>query len=463
MQIRDIIICLLLLVISDRAIGQFTLSDCVETVLNDHPVVKLSDLQVSKAESYLLKAKGNFDPKLEAGLNQKEYTDKNYFTLLSGGLKIPTSLGFDVAAGYEVNRGILLNPENNIPAGGLMYGGIELPLGRGLWTDERRTQRAQARVGLELGLQQKNELLNNLVFDVVQQYLSYSRDNQIFQLYENASKNALDRLNALRLQVSAGDRPSIDTVEAALQYQQVEGLRLMAKWSAESSQILLERTYLNRNQQNSDTLTAVPQKLDSIWNSTSPLLVMNREDLENSHPLLSQYSRKQKQVELEIRFLRDRYKPDLRLQFFPLFQATEFNPSLFPVWENNKLGVQFSMPLYFRKERAEVQLAKIKWMELESEREFKSNVIFGKYETQMLLWSNLNEQMKLVRSNLIQSQKLLDAELELWNNGESSLFLVNSREFANIQINVRYAELMYRNLMSYYSAHWHAGTLLNLF
>jgi len=463
MLIRIVTFVVLVALSQENVLGQLTLSDCVKTVFNDHPIVQLSELQVSKAESYLLKARGNFDPKLEAEVNQKEFADKNYYTLISGGLKIPTPVGLDIAAGYEVNRGLLLNPENNLPAGGLMYGGIELSLGRGLWTDERRTQKAQARVGLELGVQQKNEILNNLVFDVIQQYLSYSRDNQIFELYENASRNTLDRLNALRLQVVAGDRPSIDTVDASLQYQQVEGLRLMAKWSAESSEILLERTYLNQDSQNIDTLLAGPQKLDSLWISTRPLLTLNRQQLESMHPLLSQYVRKQKQVELEIRFLRDRYKPDLRLQFFPLFEAASFNPSLFSVWENNKMGVQFSMPIYFRKERAEVQLAKIKWMVLESERVFKSNVIFAKYETQALLWSNLNQQMTLVQSNLIQSRKLLDTELRLWNNGESSLFLVNSREFANIQINVRYVELMYRNLMSYYSAHWNAGTLLNLF
>ncbi|MBL0101684.1 MAG: hypothetical protein IPP49_17985 [Saprospiraceae bacterium] len=95
-------------------------------------------LQPEFAAAEWLKAKGGFDPSLSGNVSQKYYDGKDYYSLFSGELKIPTAIGADVKTGFEQNRGSFLGPENATPTGGLYYAGISMPLGQGLIIDERR-------------------------------------------------------------------------------------------------------------------------------------------------------------------------------------------------------------------------------------------------------------------------------------------------------------------------------------
>ena len=42
-------------------------------VKQNHPLIKISDIQPKYGSAYLLKAKGGFDPKIEGTLNQKYF------------------------------------------------------------------------------------------------------------------------------------------------------------------------------------------------------------------------------------------------------------------------------------------------------------------------------------------------------------------------------------------------------
>ena len=79
----------------------------------------------------------------------KEFKNTEYYNLLNGSIKFPTSLPFDPKIGFEQNKGAYLNPEHYIAndfSYQQFYAGVSLPLGQGLITDDRRIALRQAQL-----------------------------------------------------------------------------------------------------------------------------------------------------------------------------------------------------------------------------------------------------------------------------------------------------------------------------
>ena len=93
-----------------------------------------------------------------------------------------------------------------------------------------------------------------------------------------------------------------------------------------------------------------------------------------------------------------------------------------------KLGMSFNMPLFLRKERAKVKLTDIKILDSKLQQTQKFQDLKAKLE---VLVSNdviLKQQRTLTQSMVNNYQTLLAAEIRKFEIGESSVFLVNSRE-----------------------------------
>jgi hypothetical protein len=109
-----------------------------QNVTQNHPLVQRSNLLTKRSAAQQRVAFGGFDPLIYTYYNNKNFKDKNYYTLLESGVKIPTIIGAEVKINYEVNGGSFLNPEAATPQRGLATVGITMPLLQGLLFDERR-------------------------------------------------------------------------------------------------------------------------------------------------------------------------------------------------------------------------------------------------------------------------------------------------------------------------------------
>ena len=142
-----------------------TPDDLIRLVLTRHPVARQADLQIRRGAATRLAARGGFDPKLYADLDQKYFDDKSYFSHLEGGMKVPAWFGAEVKAGFEQYSGSYLNPERTVPAGGLVAAGVNLSLGQGLWIDQRRATLFTARLYQQATVVERQLILNDLLFD----------------------------------------------------------------------------------------------------------------------------------------------------------------------------------------------------------------------------------------------------------------------------------------------------------
>jgi outer membrane protein TolC len=429
-----------------------------------HPMAGRALLQRDFAAAELLKAKGSFDPTAQSTISQKNFDNKNYYSLINGEVKIPTWYGIDFKGGYDINRGVFLGNENSTPDNGLWYAGVSVPLGQGLWIDDRRAQVKSARIGQNLAINQQQDMTNEVLFQTSNFYWDWFRAYHVRQILNEAVENARLRYDAVRSFALKGDRPGIDTIEAGIQVQNISLSLSQAELEFVKASNALSGQFWGEDMENTGMQDSVRPLDLSIATRTAkddePKI--NNNLIPTSHPYLEVLRQKLLQLDVEKRLKQDKLKPTLNLQYNPLSEAFGASETTHFSINNYKWGMEFKMPLFLRKERGDVKLAELKIQETDMMLREKSNDITIKFENYVTEWRATLDQIDIFNNTVELYRQMLDAERRLFNIGESSLFLVNSREQAYINARIKLAEIVAKNKMSYYAIWYFAGRLPEL-
>ena len=148
------------------------------------------------------------------------------------------------------------------------------------------------------------------------------------------------------------------------------------------------------------------------------------------HPGIEKLILKKEQYEIQNRLNRENLKPQLDLAYNLLdtpFNVNGEGPTQ-AFSDNYKLGVEFSFPLFLRKERAKLGLTKLKIKDIEYELSQKSlkiiNELNGIENELRALKTMIGQQNVAVRNY----EALLNAELMNLDFGESNLFEINYQQ-----------------------------------
>lgn len=438
-----------------------TYDQYISIVKEHHPLVKNAELRALSGQYQLKYAKGSFDAKIFSDIDQKYFDEKRYFSLMNSGLKVPAWFGIEVKAGYEHNIGDFVSNENKLPQAGLWYAGISVPVGQGLLIDERRVELKKARLNEEMTKQEQVLLLNELVYEASKTYWTWFQSYNNLLIYENAKDLAQDRFNAVLSEAKSGNRPFIDTLEAGIQLQN----RRLSLQEADLQ-------YKNASLKLTVYLWAegfIPLELEE---STTPqersaIAVL---DLENdfllradtiglNHPEVMRSNLKIDQLKVDKRWAIEKFIPKVRVNYNFLTEPAGGN--LFPNYTINdyKWGLNFSMPISFAQERQKFNMAKLKIQAAQMELETKRKMIEIKAMASINKWQTTKNQVDLYQRTVNDYEKLLEGERTMFNAGESSLFMVNSRELGFISAQVKLVELITKNHLAKLETNYVFGIL----
>ena len=425
--------------------------DYLSIVRQHHPLVYQADLQIQKGNATRLKAKGNFDPRIEGSIDQKNFENKEYYSLMKGRLHIPTWFGVSFEGGFENNRGVFLNPENSNPDNGLWSAGVKIPLGQGLIIDKRRAEWRQAKLYVQSTEQEQKLMLNQLMLDASEAYWKWFKAYNTMITYQEAVENARIRLEGVRQNALVGDRPYIDTLEASIQWQNRKINLAEAELAYNNSTQLLE-IYLWQDgliPLEVNELTRPPLYTAITQLQVNLDILGNLDSLTTKHPEMLQSSFKIEAQKVKQKLYRENLKPKLDIKYNALNEAVGPND----VYDNYSInnyswGASLSFPIFLRKERGELRLGNAQLQEMQTGLEFKIQQVRYKSQTAFNSWSTSFNQMELFKQNVSNYQQLLAGEQKLFNNGESSLFLINSREKAYISSQQQYIEAISKNQMA---------------
>ncbi len=439
-------------------------TDYFNMVVQRHPVVRQAQLLSVAAKAEIRLAKGMLDPKATVNYNGKTFSGTDYYQLWDNTLTVPTWVGVDVKAGVERNTGQYVNPEVATPNGGLWYLGVSVPLGQGLFIDERRNAIKQAQLMPSLAEAERVGIINKLVLQAARDYWDWYFQYSRYIQFEEGYRLAADRFQAVKARALLGDLPTIDTVEALIAVQDRDNARRQA-YADYQAAMWMAGVHLWRDDTTPYELTEsiVPQLPANI---IAPITLAQVRQLSDSaqlyHPDLVKIDVKQEQLQIEERYQRDKLKPKLYANYNILTRTVaDFSEAGdYDYFSNNyKMGVSFSYPLLLRETRGKIRLVEVKQEQLVLERQNQERFIRASIEGNYQNWIALEEQIKIQEQQVVNARLLRDAEQTRFFAGESSFFLVNTREVALINAQIKLAELYAKYAKVKAELYWSAGQM----
>ena len=424
---------------------EFTYNEFLGYVKKYHPLVKQADLKLNEAQANLMQARGAFDPKIEVDFNEKQFKDNQYYSILNSSFKIPIWYGIELKAGFDNSEGIYVNPENTLPNSGLTSFGISVPVGQGLFINQRMADIRKAKIAQNLNAAERNLQAIEVLYEASVSYANWKRAFEEVKLYENYLVNASNRYKGIEKLISEGDKPAIDSIEAGI----VVKTRLL---NLEDAKLKLIKAKLELSNylwlENNVPLELKDDLIPEITLSKTIKEVLQINELNpidlNNHPKIKALDAKIAMLKVDKKLKANALLPKLDVSYNYLSEPSYIDNYRF---EDYKIGVNFSFPLFLRKERAGVKLATIKIQDSEFGLQFERKSLENKIKSQQQEITSLEKQREYIRKLIQDYNTLLNAEDRLFEMGESSLFVINSREntLVSSQINEIALENRYLN------------------
>ena len=458
-MIRVRTILLLLVFISTASYAQeFSYSSFIEQVKQNHPVSKQAKIVVEKAVADLLGAKSSFDPTINYQTDNKTFDGKNYYSYENAELKIPTWAGIDVKTGIESNKGQFINSE--VSKGYSSYVGIDVPIIKNLVIDKRRAAVLQANNLLKASEQEKQSILNQLVLEASVDYWKWAAQYQLLNLYKQYVATATNRYSITKVAYTNGARSALDTIEALTQLQQLKILENDAELLYKNAGIELSN-YLWESNDSAYQLSpaAFPESIENYQGDLNINDLISVSILQNPDVKAYDYKINNLLIEKKLKF--QSLLPMLNVKTNILNQNYNvFKDVSVQLYQNNyKFGIDLKMPLFLREGRADYKKAKLKIAETNFAYAAKKIEIQNKvrsYGNENMYQKN---QLALLKNINYNTNALLKGELIKFYNGNSNLFLVNTRENKVIETAEKLISLQFKIIKSYLGAKWASGTI----
>lgn len=408
--------------------SEFSYNEFLGYVKKNHPLVKQANLEISQAQANLMQARGGFDPKIDVDFTKKQFKDKEYFSILNSSFKIPTWYGIEVKAGFENDSGIYLNPENTLPNQGLASFGITVPVGQGLFINQRMADLRKAKINLNLSQNQRKLQAIIVLYDASVAYFNWKRNFKEVALYKSYLENAEIRFKGIRSLIANGDKPAIDSVEAkivvrnrALNLEESQ-LKLMKAKLELANFLWLDNSIPFELQEN---IIPEIELQNTIQQTLKTNDLLNQDFSIINHPKINALQNKIEILNVERQLKSNALLPKIDLGYSYLSEPSYINKYRF---QDYKLGVNFVYPLFLRKERGSLKMAKFKIQDTQLQLDLEKLQLANKINGQKVELNSLQKQRILIADLVLDNATMLKSEERLFTFGESSLFLINSRE-----------------------------------
>ena len=438
----------------------FTAEALVKQIKLYHPAARQANIITDKARAELLSARGAFDPVINIEASRKTFAGKEYYFYSNPELKIATPIGIDIKTGIENNSGNFISPEAT--RGKTSYLGLEMPLAKGLLMDKRRAALQQAKILGKQSEQERLAVLNDLLFEAYVYYWQWAGAHQLYNICSQFVAAANNRLRLVRIAYNQGDRAMIDTIEAFTQVQNYQLQQSDALLQLNNAKLQLSNyLWLDSDEPYDLPSHYVPDTVMFAATATAPHLDALIEQASKQNPAIRSYRYKLDNLEVERKLKFQSLLPSF------IVKANLLNKNYYALkgldaallQNNYKWGIEIKMPLFLREGRSQYAQAQLKIKETNLELAQKRWQIENKIRSYYNENNLLRQQLQNTQSIYNNYSSLLRNEELKFSQGESNLFLINSRETKVLELLQKQIELRIKYYKSLYAIEWAAGVL----
>lgn len=425
-----------------------------------HPIARQAQIGVQQSNANITLARGAFNPIIGGYLAQKNFNQIEYYNFTNAQIIIPTWYGIELSGGIQDLTGQRLNQDET--NGKTSFAGISLPLAKNLIIDKRRAFLQQAKLYQTMAKAEQRALLNDILMGAMEHYWQWVNAYQSYVIMNNNLSINKTRLELIKKTFINGERPAIDTIEAITQLQSFE-YRKNEYWLAFQNAGLALSAYLWKSNNEPYYLpeNVIPQ---TGWENEMNLANFNLvlADLLNTaenNPTIVQYKSKIDVSVVDKRLKFQELLPKIDLNYNHLNKDYAWNNEGLLLNNNYQYGIKFEMPLFLSEGRGEYRMAKLKLESSKLDLNLKQQQVEIKVKQYFNEYVNLKKQIILQSAAYSNYTQLLKAEETRFFNGESSLFLINSRESKALEAQEKLIELKTKYYKTIYGLQWSAGLL----
>jgi outer membrane protein TolC len=433
----------------------------LDQLSKNHPVANQTDIRIDQSKAEYFAARGAFEPGLMFSNDSKTLFGSKYYNYQNSEIKALTPFGFSLKTGIEQSSGNFIDSEKS--SGNLGYLGIEMPILKGLLIDNQRAAVKQAKIFIDLSKEEKRNKINDLYLNAIESYWKWVNSYQMVTFINQNLSNAKERLLLAKITFINGDIAEIDTLEAHLQVQTIELLKNETQMELQNSKIDLSRFLWNDNNLPYYVTDSIVPDVVSfnliVFNNNTDQLIKNAR---LSHPEVLMYNYKLKVLEIEQKLKFQSFLPTLNLKANVLskdYYSFQNDGNAY-LSNNYKFGLDFKMPFLLREARGNYKNAQLKIAENYSildNKIWEIETKINQYGNELNAYAN---QLKLVDDIQKKLSILLKNEELKFTQGESSMFVINTRENKLIDATIKLQALKLKYLKSAYKQLWAAGELV---
>ncbi len=439
---------------SQRALSQEAYLQIIRTY---HPVARAAELDVVGARANLLRARGVFDPQAGVSYQSKYLNGTEYYTYFSPGVTIPTWYGVELKGGVDDARGFYLSPEAT--PGAVSYLGAKV-IANNIFFDIRRAGVEQARIFVRQSEAERLLAVNDLLYQSLSAYWNWWLAWEQQRVWSAAREVAATRLQFVRQEYLAGARAAIDTTEALTQIQSLDAQRLTADLTLQNSGVSLNTFLWYQNN------TIVPWQADWLparptLRPLLPLLVF-LEALPH-HPKLQSARAKVEFLNIDLRMKNQYLLPKIGVSGSLLSKGWGVVPgdvSGNGIRNNYKLDVDLNVPLFLREARGNLRMARVKTQQAMLAQDIAYIDLEAKVRSYYNEALNLVQQQQLWEESYAAYDRLLQGEATRFENGESTLFLINARQAKLLEASQKLLDIYAKRGKAEAALYWAAGILV---
>ena len=420
----------------DKAVATLSLERVFELVEENHPKLRGAQLAQDIASAKVLQKQGAFDPNLGISSTYQLYNSssspgkaRDYFSNSINYYRTDPS-GIKWETGWINNAGTIKSPSSSTGDVGEFYVGASIPLLRGLNINDKSVGLEQAKVvEKQVRLDYRNLRLLTLL-NAGSAYYNWVTAVMQREIIQENLKLAELRLEQVKASIEAGDKAEIDEVEAAREVAKRAEALLKAERIVQKSAIKLALYLWNSNGQAQE----IPREelAPRTLPETSELLEKDIAEFQvqalEKRPELRRLDLQKDIFEWDKKLAENDKLPQLDLKLRPGVDTGGQS-----IGVTFKAGIELVLPLATRSADGRERAASIKMDKLSLDQVELVRRILLQVQDAAGEINATGARLKRAHRVYKLAKKLEEAERLKFELGDSSLFLVNTRERATVE------------------------------
>lgn len=423
--------CILLMFLSSVMAGKTLLErQTVYRLLDDqNPYIGVVVANQKLQESKLLYTQGEFDTKLGAKHDEKQYplSDARFSDVY---LEKPLENGLEMTLGYRKAYGV--QEYNNIKTGdeGEFRAGVKFPvveLMQGM--NPRKLSLQSAQIDTKRASSEMTNRLRTFYTDVTRAYYQLLFRHELMSLEQSLLEKAKVQYGLIEKRVSAGDEAPIVLVEARqlVNERQQRWIESVNMTSTSLEELI---TYLNMTRNDFETSFEIPSlpkipDADLDVDRSIQMALEKRPDIE-----ILEFEKE--------KLLRE--STMAQVLKYPKLDAALYGVHD-PIYQNGfKVSLEMSFPL--ERQKYQGKNSEIRLKQQNNVYEMKKSLLEVQRQIQTTVdtASALKESLKVVEDEIALAEELERAEMRKFEMGDSGLFLLNQRQMKTLQAKQKKAQ-----------------------